>query len=104
MIVDLVALAQMVDDSPGETRGILARFDVLLEHDEFVAAEPRHEILRAQHFAQPVGDRAQQLVAAGMTQRVVDLLELIEVDKQQCRQLVGIAAEPPADARSRRGN
>ena len=90
MIVDLVALAQMVDDAPGETGGVLVRFDVLLEHHEFVAAEPRHEILRAQHFAQPVGDRAQQLVAAGMAERVVDLLELIEVDEQQRRQLLGI--------------
>ena len=90
MVVDLVALAQTVDDAPGETRRVLVRFDVLLEHHEFVAAEPRHEILRAQHVAQPVGDRAQQLVAAGMTQGVVDLLELIEVDKQQCRQLVGV--------------
>jgi len=90
MIVDLVALAQMLDNSPGETRGILVRFDVLLKHHKFVAAEPRHEILRAQHFAQPVGDRAQQPVAARMTQGIVDLLELIEVDKQQCRQLHGV--------------
>jgi hypothetical protein len=35
------------------------RLDVLLEHHEFVAAEPRHEILRPQHFAQATGDRAQ---------------------------------------------
>ena len=90
VIVDLVALAEMIDDAPGETGGVLVRSDVLLEHHEFVAAEPRHEILRAQHLAQPVGDRAQQLVAAGMTERVVDLLELIEVDEQQCRQLLGI--------------
>ena len=90
MIVDLVALAQVIDDSPGEAGGVLGRFDVLLKHHEFVAAEPRDEILRAQHRAQPVGDGAQQLVAAGMTERVVDLLELIEVDEQQCRQLLGI--------------
>ena len=65
------------------------RCDVLLEHDEFVAAEARDEILRPQHVAQPVGDRAQQLVAAGMAERVVDLLELVEVDEQQRRQLLG---------------
>ena len=33
--------------------------------------------------------RAQQLVAAGMAERVVDLLELVEVDEQQRRQLFG---------------
>ena len=89
MIVDLVALAQAVDDAAGQAGGVLVRLDVLLEHDEFVAAEARDEILRPQHFAQPVGDRAQQLVAAGMTERVVDLLELVEVDEQQRRQLLG---------------
>ena len=89
MIVDLVALAQPVDDAPGKARRILRRLDVLLEHDEFVAAEPRHEILGPQHRAQAVGDRAQQLVAAGMAQRVVDLLELVEIDEQQRRKLLG---------------
>ena len=66
-----------------------ARMDVLLEHHEFVAAEPRHEILGPQHLAQPFGHRAQQLVAAGMAERVVDLLELVEIDEQQRRQLFG---------------
>ena len=90
MIVDLVTLAQVIDDAAGENGRLIGRFDVLLKHHEFVAAEPRHEILRTQHGAQPVGDRAQQLVATGMTQGVVDLLELIEVDEQQRRQLLGI--------------
>ncbi len=90
MIVDLVALAQAIDDAPGETGGVVGGMDVLLEHHEFVAAEPRHEVLRPQHLAQPVGDGAQQLVAAGMTERVVDLLELVEVDEQQRRQLLGV--------------
>ena len=35
------------------------------------------------------GHRAQQLVAARMAERVVDLLELVEVDEQQRRQLFG---------------
>ena len=63
---------------------------MLLEHHEFVAAEARDEILRPQHRAQTVGDRAQQLVAAGMAQRVVDLLELVEVDEQQGRHPAGL--------------
>ena len=63
----------------GETGSVLIGDDVLLEHDEFIAAEPRHEILRPQHLAQPAGDGAQQLVAAGMTQRIVDLFELVEI-------------------------
>ena len=88
MIVDLVALAEAIDDAPGEARGVFIGDDVLLEHHEFVAAEARHEILGPQHLAQPIGDGAQQLVAAGMAERVVDLLELVEVDEQQRRQLL----------------
>jgi hypothetical protein len=66
----------------------MRRARTLLEHDEFVAAEPRHEILGPQHLAQPAGNRTQQLVATGMAQRVVDLLELVEVDEQQRRELL----------------
>jgi hypothetical protein len=44
---------------PGQMGGVLGRSDVLLKHHELVAAEPRHEILRAQHCAQAVGDGAQ---------------------------------------------
>jgi hypothetical protein len=98
MIVDLVALAQAIDDAPGETGGVVGGMDVLLEHHELVAAEPRHEVLGPQHLAQPFGHRAQQLVAAGMAERVVDLLELVEVDEQQRRQLFGAlldASRPP---------
>ena len=53
MIVDLVALAQAIDDATGQPRGIVGGMNVLLEHDEFVAAEAGHEILGPQHLAQP---------------------------------------------------
>ena len=52
--------------------------------------------------AQPVGDHDQQLVAAGMAEAVVDVLEAVEVDEQHRRpgarralaeQLVGFGAE-----------
>ena len=86
VMVDQIAIAEPVDDPARQDRGVLVRADVLLEHHEFVAAEPGDEILRPQHVAQPVGDRAQQPVAAGMAERIVDLLELVEIDEQQRRQ------------------
>ena len=104
MVVDLVTLAEAVDDPAREAGGVLGRMDVLLEHDELVAAEAGDEIVRAQHFAQTVGHRAQQLVAAGMAERIVDLLELVEVDEQQRRQLIGAVLDRRAGGRSRRGN
>ena len=57
----------------------------MLEHDEFVSAKSRDEIVRAQHSTQAVGDDAQQAVAGRMAERIVDLLELIEIDEKQRR-------------------
>ena len=77
----------MLDNASREHGGLFARIDVLLEHHELVAAEAGHEIFRPQHGAQAIGDGAEQVVAARMAQRVVDLLELIEVDEQQRREM-----------------
>ena len=53
-----------------------------LQDDELVAAEAGDDVGLADMAAQPVGDRAQQQVAARMAERVVDLLELVEVDEK----------------------
>ncbi len=52
---------------------------------EFVAAEPRDQIVAAQRAAQPLRDVADQLVADRMAERVVDVLEVIEVDVEHRR-------------------
>ena len=59
MIADLVTLAQVLDDTPGQDGRFLARFDVLLKHHEFIATKTRHEIFRPQHGPQAIGHRAQ---------------------------------------------
>ena len=61
----------------------------VLQDHELVAAEARDDVGVAHGAAQPVGDRAQQLVAAGMAERVVDLLELVEVDEVHGARAVG---------------
>ena len=47
---------------------------------EFVAAEPGDDVVGAQRAREPLGDAADQLVADRMAERVVDILEVIEVD------------------------
>ena len=49
-------------------------------HRELVAAEPRHQIVAAQRVRQPQRHVADQLVAHGMAERIVDVLEVVEVD------------------------
>ena len=55
------------------------------QHGELVAAEPGERVAAAQRAAQPGGDLAQQPVAVVVAERVVDLLEPVEVDQQQRR-------------------
>ena len=61
----------------------LARAVELLAHDqELVAAEPRHGVGRADRIVQPRRERDQQVVARRVAERVVDQLELVEVEQQ----------------------
>jgi hypothetical protein len=46
---------------------------------EFIAAEARHHVSVAHAVFQPLAHRAQQLVARRVAERVVDVLEMIEV-------------------------
>ena len=71
------------------------------EHErELLAAEPRRHVGRAAHGPQHVGEAPQHLVARVVAERVVDALEVVEVEHQQ-RQLAGGAerVEVGVDAR-----
>ena len=50
---------------------------------ELVAAEAGEQVPGAGEGAQPVGGQPQQLVAGGVPEGVVDLLELVDVEQQQ---------------------
>ena len=52
---------------------------------ELVAAETRHHVVVTQAAAQPLGDHADQLVADRVAERVVDVLEVIEIDIEDRR-------------------
>ena len=81
MIVDLVALAQAIDDAPGETGGVVGGMDVLLEHHELVAAEHATKS-SGRSISRNRSDTAHSNWSPpGMAERIVDLLELVEVDK-----------------------
>ena len=53
----------------------------LHEHGELVAAEARDHVLLAHGAHEPGRDAAQQLVADRVAERVVDALEVVEVDE-----------------------
>ena len=82
---DGIGRAQRRDDA---VRGLLQGRRVGAERGndrEFVAAEPRHDILAAQGSAQPECDVADEFVADRMAERVVHVLEMIEIDIEHGR-------------------
>ena len=80
--------------------------DARQQQRELVAAQPRDGVPFAHALAEPLRDAAQQLVARGVAEAVVDLLEAIEVDEDEPhalavavslreRDLEAVLEEPP---------
>ena len=72
-----------VAQAVGEQHDALAIVHVLGEHAELVAAQPREHFAGAHLLAHHHRQLRQQLVARDVARRVVDHLELVEVDVQQ---------------------
>jgi hypothetical protein len=68
--------SQLLADQPR----FLRVMDVLTQHDEFVAAEPRDQRVGRHLEFQFVRNDAQNLVTDHMALNVVDVLEVIEID------------------------
>ena len=55
------------------------------DHDEFVAAETADLATIAGDLDQTLADFDQQLVAGRMAERIVDVLEAVEIEQRDCR-------------------
>ena len=71
------------------------------EDDELVAGEARDEVVGAHAPDEPLGDADEHLVADRVTERVVDHLEVVEVDEQHRERLA--ARRRPAPRAGARG-
>ncbi|MNN19546.1 hypothetical protein D3C81_1327910 [compost metagenome] len=69
----------------GHFRGVVGRFD---DDDEFIAADAADDVGAAQDGHQALGDELEQLVAAVVAQRIVDYLEVVQVQQQQAHAAV----------------
>ena len=79
---ELERLGERVEQVAGHLRGGLGRGAGLEQHGELVAAEAGGGVARGEPLGEPAGADAQQLVARGMAERVVDLLEVVEVEEE----------------------
>ena len=87
-----IGRGQRVGDPLGERDGVVLA-DLLAHDDELVAAEAGDQVAGAHRRAQPVGHLDEQLVAGGVAERVVDDLEVVQVQEQ--------AGQPAAPGRNR---
>jgi hypothetical protein len=82
--VDLVGRTDHLNDPLRQQRGVHRLLEGALNDGELVAAHPRDGVHLPHEAAQAIGHRGQELVAAGMSERVVHVLEVIEVEKERC--------------------
>ena len=75
-------VAQAVEQSLGDVDRAVDAAAVLEQDRELVAAEAGGGVAGAGGAADAIGDGLQQLVADGVAERVVDRLEVVEVDEQ----------------------
>ena len=66
----------------GDLLGLVGRRHALEQHGELVAAKPRDGIGRARALDEPLRGGLQQPVADVVAERVIDVLEVVEVDHQ----------------------
>ena len=93
---------EQFDQPLGECGRIDRSVDRSLDDGEFIAAEPRHGIGLARTLPAAAADGLQQRIADRMAERVVDRLELIEIEAQQ-RQAAGPAGCGRSPVRASRG-
>ena len=62
-------------------RDLLLALDRIEQQQEFVAADPRQHVGFAQVEPEPLGDLDQQRIADGVAVIVVDVLEIVDVEK-----------------------
>ena len=76
----------------GEARPVFVGADH--DHNEFVAADPRDLVARIDDGFDPLADLLEHGIAGLMSERVVDVLEAIEIDQDQRDDLAGTGDAP----------
>src|SRR5438045_4806191 len=80
MALDVIGLADDGDYPVRKSGGIRRRGYRNLHSAKLVATHARDCVRVPQQTTQPVGNHPQQLVGGGMAERIVDVLEVIEVE------------------------
>jgi hypothetical protein len=82
LALDDQRIAQGLGEPAGDAQRVVLADHAGQQHGELVAAEPRDDVVGAQAARQALGHRADQPVAGAVAERVVDDLEVVEVDEE----------------------
>ena len=72
---------ERLDQRAGQPLDLADRGDALEQHGELIAAEARHGVRGARRLDDALRDRLQQAVAGVVAERIVDVLEVVEVEE-----------------------
>ena len=84
------------DDPPGHGQGLGDGRSLRGQQRELVAAEARDQVVGPELLADPFGDGDQQLVTGRVPERVVDDLEVVEIEEDDDRRRRRFGARPSA--------
>ena len=98
--VEVERLAHHLEQPLGDELRAAVERGAVDQHDELVAAHPADRVGLAQRARQPGRDCDEQPVAGVVAERVVDVLEVVEVDEQRGagRAVAAVAGEQLLDA------
>ena len=92
VLADRERLGDERDDPGGERLGGVGLLGIVeLDDGEFVAAEPRQHVGFAERVLDPLGHLLEQFVAGRVPERVVDLLEAVEIHHEDVELLAAPA-------------
>jgi hypothetical protein len=76
----LVRLAERLNEPLGELHCVSFAYRTSLQDGKFVAAKAGHEIGTPQDLTQPLGNTFQQRIADRMSEGIVHLFEVVEIN------------------------
>ena len=82
MAADGEGRTERLHQARGDVSDLRPGLDLRQQHDELVAAVPRHHVLRTQRPNHALGHAPQYLVTRLVAERVVDQLEAVQVEEQ----------------------
>src|SRR5262249_41623862 len=92
LIVDLIRLREALERGVNHATNFQRIAATGDDHNELVAAQSANLATRSDDFGEPRSDLDQEQVAGGMAERVVHVLEAVEIEHHDGGRLLGAAA------------